>query len=820
MQAMHDPVDVRSAGRDYQHGHARCAGAFHPKLVLLLGDEQVWLAIGSGNPTASGWGHNQELWLTARCDLAVGPQFLVDVACWLRDLHEVIMIPTWIAATLTEIAAKVNPEHVDASWPDVRVLGNLRQSLLEQLPVGPADELNLAAPFHDHGSKVIGALISRLRPSVVRVAIQPDWTVFDGRALVAATDAVRHREFRLTASEPPQHGKLVEWRTGTGRFTTLTGSANLTGAALLRSVADGGNCELAVLAPSASSLLPTGAAQDARGVAAQGSTWDATRATPADSAGVTLLGCALSGDTLLVELAAPAAEPVTIQVSRSGAPGSWLAVGVLQPGTVGTRLVLPSAVGNVVRAVVGEGLSRVESAPVFVTDPVRCRPRLDVTDEPRLARIYAPEDIFTDQTVAARFADDLSRLSIELRSRVARAPAAPTPVSKVSAPAATDRWADYLDACDRTLGRDLSRLVFPRPDRPLPVGSVGLIWSVDDISDTGEEAGEAVDEPDTPLSVTVPAIERDERARYRSWAARLVRTVTTERESSLEGAPDADREPPLPPLPLRMLVTRLYLTLLAAGIWGTELEWREDLGWLVWSLTPYESESDETPPEGLDHLRALLAVCMALLLRDTRLYGGGELDLITREAWDYARYLVADANPQLAEDLLLPATADHSLAPTRHEVDRTIELAGEAEQDPHAVVRAELESLGLELTFRAGIGFVTGAFTTPRPVAAKVATMLGRQDGAAVIAANYRRAVLLMWEGHTFAYTDTKVPVWRLCTLSPAATPMSVCLGNPEAPLGKAAGQLAKPSQPVCDIAVKLGVDLTTAITLLRRPTK
>ena len=63
-QGLHDPVDVRL--RSYITGWAACRGAFHPKLALLIGDHDIAAAIGSGNPTMAGWGHNDELWAVLR----------------------------------------------------------------------------------------------------------------------------------------------------------------------------------------------------------------------------------------------------------------------------------------------------------------------------------------------------------------------------------------------------------------------------------------------------------------------------------------------------------------------------------------------------------------------------------------------------------------------------------------------------------------------------------------------------------------------------------------------------------------------------------
>ena len=60
-QAIHDDGDVRHAGRTYMYAPVLCEGAFHPKLAVLANDTDIWVAIGSGNPTTSGWGHNREL---------------------------------------------------------------------------------------------------------------------------------------------------------------------------------------------------------------------------------------------------------------------------------------------------------------------------------------------------------------------------------------------------------------------------------------------------------------------------------------------------------------------------------------------------------------------------------------------------------------------------------------------------------------------------------------------------------------------------------------------------------------------------------------
>jgi len=82
-----DPVVVRRAGNHYLDARALCPrGAFHPKLVVIVGDGEARVAIGSGNLTMAGWHANAELWTVLRADEDGGPTTLRQVSAFLRDL--------------------------------------------------------------------------------------------------------------------------------------------------------------------------------------------------------------------------------------------------------------------------------------------------------------------------------------------------------------------------------------------------------------------------------------------------------------------------------------------------------------------------------------------------------------------------------------------------------------------------------------------------------------------------------------------------------------------------------------------------------------
>jgi hypothetical protein len=823
-QALHDPVDVRRAGVAYQHGHARCPGAFHPKLVVLLGDQEVWLAVGSGNPTASGWGHNQELWLSVHSELIQGPQIVADVATWLADLPGRVEMATWIAATIRSIAERIRPSHIDGTFPHVRALGNLHHPLLDQLPHGPVSDLRLTAPFFDPTGHAVDRIIKRLTPKAVRIGVQPMWTNFDGTALVTATRHVPEREFRTLEQTRTSHGKLIEWTTSDGAITTLTGSANITSSALLQTVPQGGNCELAVLAPTDQTLFPAGTVQDSAAISSH-----TTRRpnTPSPSGTIVVLGCAIRDGVLIVELADPADESITVETSPSGAPGTWLQIGLIPPGYRTVSLNVPETAGGVVRAVTIHAGQRVESHAVFITDPHRCRPRADVTREPHLANQHSAEDIFTDPQVATRFTTDLERLIAETATAPARATgfAEAGDTTTVDAVTGTDRWRDYLEACDRALGPKLSQLVFPRHLEPHSPGDDAVQWAVEDIDTTvltDDEDETILDDPEiaTRLETNGPAptISADLRGKYRNWAQRWVAAVTTEREPHPEEGDDAAL---LPPLPLRMLVTRLYLTLLAAGIWGDDQTWRADLRWLVWALIPYEEEEHQTPPQGLDHLRALLAVAVALLRQDTQLTGGAEHDLLANAAWQDAREWIADADYDLAQALLLPATQAHARVATAGALQAAVTLAAEAAHDPYAEAVADLEDLGYTLTRIGGLWVIGGTFSNPTRAAAVAVTRLGSTARrAAALACAKHRSALMMWAGTILVYTHSKIPLWRIYNLPPTATPHSRTTdvdGPPSGPHGTV--PLQPPPDDVTRIADQLNIDLPAAMRRLRAAT-
>lgn len=245
------------------------------------------------------------------------------------------------------------------------------------------------------------AIVSRMEPRAIRVAVQPSIAMFDGAALARAVAPVVDQSFTLLGAGRARHGKLIEWRTADGEVAGMTGSANITASALLTSTKQGGNCELGVIAPHDSGLFPLeGAPQPPNAVQ---NLWSAPLpGSTASASAPVLLGCALVDGTLIVELATPPGGRVTIETSPTGAPGSWTGAGVVPPNQQSARLLAPELTGGAVRAATEVAGVRLEWAAVFITDSSRCRPRLDINDAPRLTWSGEVRELFTDPLLAQR----------------------------------------------------------------------------------------------------------------------------------------------------------------------------------------------------------------------------------------------------------------------------------------------------------------------------------------------------------------------------------------------------------------------------------
>ncbi|MFI6622914.1 hypothetical protein [Streptomyces sp. NPDC050528] len=785
-QGLHDPVDVRMAGRSYLHGLATCRGAFHPKVVLLVGEHACRLAVGSGNPTLSGWGANDELWTVVETEDDDSHALLADLADWLDELPSAVSMAPWSAAHLAELAALLTERHVNApAGPEAgpRLLHNLRQSLLEQLPLGPVDELHAYAPFIDEAGHALRALVDRMVPGRVTLGLQPRWSSYDAGSVRAALGGTA-AQIRLLDETRMRHGKFIEWQTG-GRRYALTGSANLTRAALGSSTRDGGNCELAVFSADTLPLLP----DEGRTAPLASLTGRTIRPFTSTGDALVLLGAKTDSEGLHVSLARSRPVPVAVSTSPDGSPGSWTEIGSISPGASACSFPQPEVPGAAVRATcVRPDGSTVESAVVFVYSPVHCAGRHGADSGPRLRYDYTAQALFADERAARRFETDLLRLR-ELtagtstpRPRVS--PATGTATASVAV-SAVDRWDAYVADCRRMIGAPLTDLAFGTLQMGLPQAPSSR-WVVSAVTgnsaaedDEAYETYEDEAEDEEPFTANVPVaphIPPDQRVHCRTWIRRWVGTLADPAPAPHPDAPPATRVS----LPVRLVVANLYVQLLAAGVWDEhDQTWREGLSDLLEALGSDEEPGEpgepeqQTPPETRRRLDAVAAVVMTLLGQDATFTGGGEHDVLAAHAWQRAKSMIARADPAQAEDLMIPPEQALARVAPWTEVERLIARA--QEDDPLTEVVEELSASGWEASYEDGLWEITGSFGNAVPVVTRAADRLGRHhpNGVLVRARSRNRWAFVAWAAPHLVLLNPPARVWRTYQVRPPATPES-----------------------------------------------
>lgn len=230
-------------------------GAFHPKSYLAVTGSGATLLVGSGNLSAGGLDEGRELFTVFRAGTSVGNTAIAAWRSWMRHLVAEVS-DTALAARFQDLERRIPPPPSVAPAVSSPLLHNLNTPIAGQVAAVIAeadvrvDELWLTAPFYDPDAAAVAALIDTFQPRQVHLFVTTTTSV-NGDQLAGWLSASGAR-VRVDAYQPDQfvHGKLIGITAGS-RAWLLSGSANLSRAALMLTPSTNGNVELAVLAPMA-----------------------------------------------------------------------------------------------------------------------------------------------------------------------------------------------------------------------------------------------------------------------------------------------------------------------------------------------------------------------------------------------------------------------------------------------------------------------------------------------------------------------------------------------------------------------------------------
>lgn len=586
----HDPAAINRAGISYLPGLAKAQGAFHPKLIIAAGPQRALVAVGSGNLTLAGWWGNDELWSVHHGSDDGASPVLAHTADWCRQLSDHVVIDPYVKHALERVATML--EMHPSTSEDCYAVHTLENPIIAQLPSGPVDALHLYAPFYDLNGDAVAALCDRLQPAATVVAYQPELTSADGPKLFNRLPA--GTALRILAANPYRHGKLIEWSVG-GVWHALTGSPNLSGAALLSTTAKGGNVEFGVVAPIAGPLLPDG-------IPATSAEFEALRPgrRGATRSGLVhlLLSATRTDDRLRIVFARPCPADTVLEAAQPGdLPDHWNPVGPVAPGTetLDTDHELPG--GSRIRAVVAGR----PSVFVPVTDPgAALHRRSHGTNQVRTAQSY--DQVFADPAAL----EELFRLHQQLAEDTEAPPkpssSAGTKITQPEKPGShsVGDWRDYLDAVGPVVGSDTMAWLFGVSTAQKPTNASAILdidWDDPDpdaVDALEQDSDEAVDELADELDAEASDWQIAERHR-----ARFRRATST--------APPEDE-----PLSQAYLRLRALLQVIAAGAWAsTDHSWVDPL---LARLEQLPDTYEAASPSSREHFGPLVGSAAAVAL--------------------------------------------------------------------------------------------------------------------------------------------------------------------------------------------------------------
>ena len=681
-----DPVTVRGAGVRYLDARAVCPGgtAFHPKLLAIVGSDRATIAIGSGNLTLAGWHSNEELWTVLHADQDHGPSTLPGIIRFLRALGDGrIQLSAETAVALDRVTALLDV--LAADQPGPRLVSTLDLvPILNQLPVGPVDELIVYSPYYDAQLMALDELAKHMAPDKLTVFVQPQTSV-DGQALAHWLDE-HGGELRWCGRDRFRHGKLIEW-TRDGVRETLTGSPNVSRPALMRVIGtpasvDGSdhagaalaNCELGLIWRIDESLAPASIPEPGDGVAGLKFTRDPEKEAARPVA--VMLGATLIDQAEVhLRLAAPLVEHARIQIYDEYQ--DWkTAPGLPELPAAQTDYRVPAIglpAGTALRLFGAGGASN----EVFVVDPSRAqqRPYKRVGPEsgpPEDLILYGGLDVLYE--IAALMRPALLKLGalIAKPNAAARTDDAADGEPEQAAPKHGQTLEEYLAACATVLDEKVVEWALAIPSLPSLGGRTRIDKPGVLTNETDDDAADAgADEGDDGTGDELSFADKVRKAtahRRRQWR------LFCERALSLASAW---------PMLMRAYLARLVLNAIAADLWTDEAVQAEIA---VKLITVLASDGDDPTHDEAVALASYAATAIALLREQVHhMSVNDEAMLRYRHAAVAAASIIQELDPDRIEEIMVEIAAAFGQVLTGEDV---FEIAAQAEAPPTGITGA------------------------------------------------------------------------------------------------------------------------------------
>lgn len=257
---------LKSLSTSYCINSIPCTGAFHPKITILAGDNDVLLLQGSGNITNGGHGKNHELFTVFYANSEDKTQLPIIQEAWLylRKLtHKIEGISSekldWVSSNchlLSDVKIKphqfINIENNFSAALLYNEKTSIWQQLNELIPSESIQNIKIFSPFYDEKGTLLNRLSTQFNNCTIDAYLQPNRGIHpfkmddQKRVRFISWESTNRAKETTVKYQRKLHSKLFWFDAGKDQYC-LIGSPNATIAAFGTETRRGVNDEFAVL---------------------------------------------------------------------------------------------------------------------------------------------------------------------------------------------------------------------------------------------------------------------------------------------------------------------------------------------------------------------------------------------------------------------------------------------------------------------------------------------------------------------------------------------------------------------------------------------
>lgn len=231
----------------------RINSAFHPKVVLLLGEEKAKLIVSSANIKSSGYTLNNEIYnvFEYNKENIDNLNLINDAITFFEKLNTMAYYQD------TKIFNKINDliyRHRKSDNNEIKLIQNLESSVINQLKdiiTDKVESIDIAVPYYDNELLAYKDLSETFECSNINLYLQNGLSTFpidynNANGIVASDKLNIYLKLKSNGKKNFYHGKVFRINTKNSSYI-LYGSSNCTLSALSKTYHDGGNIECNIL---------------------------------------------------------------------------------------------------------------------------------------------------------------------------------------------------------------------------------------------------------------------------------------------------------------------------------------------------------------------------------------------------------------------------------------------------------------------------------------------------------------------------------------------------------------------------------------------